>query len=148
MVTLGEIESNYRTIIEAAIGDKQPTAQLLVELSIKLYADFKVEGIGDDGDNDMLLFQYGVYDWGDENGRNFSLDITRQFMLPSTYEPYQLSFSQIFAPVPFENIRSYDCWYPDYGDLESFVSHTKTTEGFKAAENNAPKAYNIRFSQC
>jgi len=148
MVTLNEIESKYCTKIEAALTDKQLTAQLLVELSAKLYADIKVEGITDDRDSDMLLFQYGVYDWGDENGRHFSFDITRQFMLPSTYEPYQLSFSLIFDPVPFEQIRAYDCWYPDYGDLDSFVAHIRATDGFKMAKSNAPKTYSVRFNQC
>lgn len=148
MITLSEVENKYRAVVEAALVDKQLTAQLLVELSAKLYTDVKVEGLSSEGDEDMLLYQYGVYDWGDENGRHFSFDITRQFMLPSTYEPYQLSFSLIFDPAPFENIRSYDCWYPDYGDLDSFVAYIKTTDGFKAAENHVSRTYCIRFNQC
>jgi len=26
-------------------------------------------------------------------------------------------------PVPFESTGIYDCWHPDYGDLDSFVAH-------------------------
>jgi len=149
MFKLNEIEAKYREEIEAVIGSGKPlTAQLLVDMSEKLFCELKVEGIGSETDSDMLLYQYGVYNWPDEHGEHFSLDITRQFMQPSTYEPYQLSFALIFDPAPFQNTGFYDCWYPDYGDLDSFVAHIKSTDGFKASENHVPKTYSLRFNQC
>ena len=149
MFTLNEIESKYREAIESVIKSGKPlTAKLLVDMSKKLYNELKVEDVGSEADGDMLLYQYGVYNWHDEHGEHFSLDITRQFIPPSTYEPYQLSFALIFDPAPFQSTGFYDCWYPDYGDLDSFIAHIKSTDGFKAAENHAPKTYSIQFNQC
>jgi hypothetical protein len=149
MFALNEIEGKYRDAIEATLSDGKPlTAQLMVDLSAELYDTLKVEGIAGEPDGDMLLFQYGVYNWHDENGRHFGFDMTRQFMLPSTYEPYQLSFSLIFDPAPFENTGFFERWYSNNGDLDSFVANIKTTDGFIAANNQSPKTYNIRFSQC
>lgn len=41
------------------------------------HVSIKAEGCEDPG-SDMLLFQWGVYDWG--NGKFFDLNITRQFV--------------------------------------------------------------------
>ena len=148
MYTLNEIECKYRGAISDALNGKDLTASLLVELSANLYNKFKVKGISDKKYSDMLLYQYGVYNWHDEHGRHFGLDITRQFQFPSEYEPYQLSFSLIFDPEQFENVGFYECWSMDFGDFESFVSHIKNTDGFKAAEKRMPKTYCIRFNKC
>ena len=68
MFALNEIEGKYRDAIESALEDGKPlTVQLLVDLSAKLYSTLKVEGIAGEKDGDMLLFQYGVYNWHDEN---------------------------------------------------------------------------------
>ena len=97
---------------------------------------------------DMLLYQYGVYNWGDEFGEHFSFDITRQFIEPTEDEPYQLNFVLIYDPEPFMSIKAYDCWSMDFSDLKSFVEHIKTTEGFMLANKLVPKDYRIIFSQC
>ena len=148
MHTLNEFESRYHDEISKAIKGKDLTALLLVEVSLNLYNELKIEGIFDEEYNDVLLFQYGVYNWGDEHGRHFSLDITRQLQMPLEDEPYQLSFSLVFDPERFENIDAYDCWSMDFSDLESFIEHIKDTDGFRAAEKNVAKTYNIQFSQC
>lgn len=74
----------------------------------------------------MLLFQYGIFNWGDELGEHFSLDITRQFIAPKEDEPYQLNFTLIYEPEPFREMGSYSCWSGDYPDIESFALHIKT----------------------
>jgi len=148
MCTLNEIESKYCEAISDALEGKDLTASLLVELSSNFYNELKVKDISHEIDDDILLYQYGVYDWNDEHGRHFVLDIARQFQLPSEDEPYQLSFSLIFDPEQFENIGAYDCWSMDFGDIESFVAHIKTTDGFKVAEDCIPRTYCISFYQC
>jgi hypothetical protein len=96
----------------------------------------------------MLLFQYGVYNWGDEFGRHFGFDLTRQFIKLPEYEPYQLSFALIYPPEPFEGIGLYDTWSDQYGGTERFITHIKSTDGFKAAEKNVPMTYRLMFNQC
>ncbi|MCL2169813.1 MAG: hypothetical protein FWB74_07305 [Defluviitaleaceae bacterium] len=127
MAALKDIESKYRSEIEAA---GPLTAQTLVELSVRLYEEIKVPEIDDNVYfGDVLLFQYGIYDWRDENGRHFELDITRQFQcpLPDDDEPYQLSFTLIFDPEPFENAGFDSCRSGDFddwnGDMDDLANH-------------------------
>ena len=54
------------------------------EQMLAFFRDVKPVGCEEE-DGDMLLFQYGTYDWG--HGRWFELDITRQFLdLEHVYE--------------------------------------------------------------
>lgn len=66
----------------------------LVRLSMELYQDIKVgEIFSDPPDDDMLLFQYGIYNWQDKDGEHFSFDITRQLTEPTLDgEMFQLSW--------------------------------------------------------
>lgn len=43
------------------------------------YRDIRVEGCDLEADGDMLLFQWGTYDFG--TGETFELNLTRQFLL-------------------------------------------------------------------
>ncbi len=51
-------------------------------------------------DGDMLLFQWGTYDWGE--GEHFQLDLTRQLIVSDEAEDediWQLSLTFLFEPV-------------------------------------------------
>ena len=147
--TLADIENEYRKAIQNASKSKDLTASLFVELSSNLFKELKVKGISQGyDDSDMLLFQYGVYDWGNEFGRHFSFDITRQFIIPTEDEPFQLSFALIFEPEHFEKVGAYETWSIDYSDFDKFIIHVKDTEGFKSAQSFIPKTYSIQFGQC
>ena len=49
-----------------------------LEQMLAFFRSIKPTGCVQEEDGDMLLFQYGTYDWG--SGRWFELDITRQFL--------------------------------------------------------------------
>jgi hypothetical protein len=53
------------------------TARDGIEVALEFFDGMKAQGVDAD-DGDMLLFQWGTYDWG--SGRNYELDITRQFV--------------------------------------------------------------------
>ncbi len=53
-------------------------APQLVGLMIEWYATERVDEANMQADGDMLLFQWGTYDWGD--GPSFQYDITRQLI--------------------------------------------------------------------
>ena len=117
----------------------------MLELSSSLFQRLKIKELS--GNNDILLFQYGTYDFGDESGKHFELDITRQFINPKDDEPHQLSFSLKYAPDKFVEIENYNCWNTDFENLEDFIAHIKTTDGFKLANELEPKTYEVWFSQ-
>lgn len=60
-----------------------PTSDLTlpqgIQLMLDFYRDVRTQGCDLDDDGDMLLFQWGTYDW-DGTGPTFQCDITRQFI--------------------------------------------------------------------
>ena len=148
MIALTDMESTYRAAIDAALDDRPPTPAQLVDISARLFAEIQPECDPGNPDSDMLLFQYGVYDWGNEHGRHFALDITRQVIAAGQYEPYQLSFTLIYDPAPFENTGFHERWSADFPDLAGFVAHIRAANGFKEALQHPPKTHTIHFNQC
>ena len=142
-VPLSKIESVYRQEVQKALGTRELSAALLVELSAALFQVLKVKNLTEMENNDMLLFQYGVYNYGDELGKHFSLDITRQFYRPSKERPYRLCFTLVYDPGQLSESNRYQRWNKDFPDTQSFVAHIKSTEGFKFAERALPKTYKM-----
>lgn len=56
--------------------DSLPTRSLLASV-FQFYRNERPQDV-DDAEGDMLLFQYGIYDWG--SGPFFEIDLTRQFV--------------------------------------------------------------------
>lgn len=96
----------------------------------------------------MLLFQYGIYDWGDEFGKHFEFDVTRQIFLPNKDEPYQLQLTFIYDSASFVGCKSHDCWSDQYKSIKDFADHIKQTDGFKLSHNNTPLTYTFSLEQC
>ena len=142
--TLQSIEHEYRK----AIGERENiSAGELIRISTALFNDIKIAGDSEVEMDDMLLFQYGIYDWGNENGRHFSFDITRQFFPSNEDEPYQLRLTLIFNPAPFEKIAAYDCWSSEYAQIEDFAAHIRLTDGYRAANEAVAIKYELDFGK-
>ena len=148
-IALSEVEKEYQKEIKLRLGSEEKlTAEKLVEISVSMFQSLKVDDVPDHPDCDMLLFQYGVYGWGDQSGRRFSLDVTRQFMTEDEDEPYQLSFTLFYEPEGFKNCDDYNCWSFDFSGLEDWAAHIKTTQGYLLAKEEAAKTYSLTFEQC
>jgi hypothetical protein len=67
---------------------------------LDFYRDERVEDCKIEDDGDMLLYQWGTYDWG--QGRWFDLNITRQFIPDGgdDDEIFQLSVTAKYSPAP------------------------------------------------
>ncbi|MCL2695811.1 MAG: hypothetical protein FWE69_05750 [Clostridiales bacterium] len=144
--TLQGLENEYHK----SFGEREIlSADELIAFAVTLFNEIKTEGFSDESSNeDMLLFQYGVYDWGDENGKHFSFDITRQIFDPEEDEPYQLKCTLIFEPTAFMKIESYNDWSDLYDCVEGFVDHIKSTAGYEAASKMKAKKAELLFEQC
>ena len=71
-----------------------------VQLMLRFYAEHRAAGCELSADEDMLLHQWGTYDWGE--GRHFEFDITRQVMLPGEVDDdaiWQLNLTYRFPPT-------------------------------------------------
>ncbi|MBK8806954.1 MAG: hypothetical protein IPO21_10045 [Bacteroidales bacterium] len=148
-ILLKDLEKEYRQEINKLLEtETNLTPDNLIEISVKLYADIQAKGISieDDEENDMLLFQYGTYNWGDELGEHFSFDITRQFMNEAG-DVYQLSLTLVFDPQEFEDVESINSWSPDFESIEEWIEDIKTTQGYEMAKSQTIKSYKLLFEK-
>jgi hypothetical protein len=73
---VAELEKHFarRGEVESALLPSTAVASM-----IAFYRDVRAEECDLEADGDMLLFQWGTYDWG--QGPRFEFDITRQFIV-------------------------------------------------------------------
>lgn len=73
--------------------------------------------------DDMLLYQWGSYDWG--AGRHFELDISRQFIESALEDDdaiSQLSLTYKYQPnAQLEALGEGNCWEQDSPDFHEFI---------------------------
>lgn len=86
---------------------------------VQFYAEQRFAGLADDPDTDMLLFEYGCYDWG--VGEAFQLALTRQFYSLGDNPISQLTV--VFFYRPDHALRTLDAhhlWCAHPRELEAF----------------------------
>lgn len=144
-VLLNTIEKEYQLEIEKLLQSAQSlTADHAIELSKKLHSEIKAKGISPNvHPDDMLLFQYGTYNWGGESGEHFSFNITRQFS-KKNFDLFQLSMTLVFDPV---TVEPYNSWSMDFKSLDEWGDNIKTTEGYRLAKTCNLKSYQLTFSK-
>jgi hypothetical protein len=143
-VEMANVATEYKDYIQKTFGEMTDiSVDDIINISVELFKEIKATDINNDyDDNDMLLFQYGTYDWG--KGKDFEFDITRQFIRDEEDEPYQLSLTLFFDPI---DCKSYNCWSIDFENLEKWVENIKETEGYKLTKDLKGKKMRIRFEQ-
>ena len=83
-IALNDIENEYRSEIQKALASKEPTAEFLLDISSTLFQKIKIKDISeDDKSNDMLLYKYGIYNWG-----NFRITYFCYMQSISIYKTY------------------------------------------------------------
>jgi hypothetical protein len=100
------------------------------------YRDIRAKGCESKGvDGDMLLFQWGTYDWG--KGKYFNLDLTRQFVLEGTEDDegiFQLHLIFLYAPVPMlESLAEGNRWCRSPAELQGFETFVRSSSAYRAA---------------
>lgn len=146
MDSLKELIFEYRRVVEQKDAFH---VDVLVDIAIDLFKMIRVDNMDyKDGFNDVLLLQYGVYNWGDENGNHFSFDVTRQVTVPEEDEPYQISLILIYEPSVFSEIKPYNIWSNAFNSVDDFVNHIKSTSGYKLASKTKAKHMQLLFGQC
>lgn len=148
-------------VLTARIGAQtgKTAAELIAEM-LTFYAEQRADGVDLEGDGDMLLFQFGVFDWGD--GEKFELDITRQFLVPEDpdpddddeeffgdAEPWQLNLTMRFAPT--DELRALDgdeiwCHAPD--GVDAFRSTIEASAAYQTLSQCVPDEVEISYDQC
>lgn len=112
---------------------------VLVQAMIDWYSSCRFD-VDIDEDGDMLLFQYGTYDWG--TGECFEYNITRQCITstedPDDQEILQLSLTMRYAPTDtLREIGSGDQWCvspAETGDFIQFIADNAATRAIADQE--------------
>jgi len=105
----------------------------VVDAFLDFYGTVPASGLsGPDGD--MLLFQYGVYDWG--QGPFFQVDLTRQFVVDDDGEDEisQLHCTTYFAATDaLRAIPALTAWCQSPAGLPAFRQRVVGSDGYRAA---------------
>jgi len=97
---------------------------------IDRYSDTRLKGTDLDADGDMLLFQWGIFDWG--KGRHSSVDLTRQIITSEDGEDViiQLRCTYQFHESVLASMESGDCWCLSPKDTKGFSASVLSNPAF------------------
>jgi hypothetical protein len=117
-------------------------------VTFDLYRDERIEGTSLGNDGDMLLFQWGTYDWG--AGRHFELDLTRQAILEpedpdEDPEILQLRCTFRYAPELFADLPSGNRWCYSPEDVQAFSDFVLSSPGLALALQREPASLVVRI---
>ena len=147
-ISKANVEASYQAALHPYLLAATATADAMLDLALHLYEELKINGVGtDDPDSDMLLFQYGTYDWGGPLGKHFSLDITRQFERHDFEQLYQVALTLYFDPAPFANCAGFNAWSADAPTLVEWRERMQATPGFQLARTQTPKTVVIKLDK-
>ena len=123
---------------------KAPLVSLLspaegITLMLGFYQDERANGCEIDEDGDMLLYQWGCYDWG--HGETFDFNITRQFMDAAGEDEDIRQLSLTFKFKPSDSLRKLAngnrwCHSPD--EISQFQSFVESSAAYKAVAKAKP----------
>jgi hypothetical protein len=108
------------------LGGRSPEALAPLEgihLMLNFYREERVEGCNVEADGDMLLYQWGTYDWGE--GESFELDITSQLIVGDGEDDGIFQLSLTFKFQSAESLRQLgegNRWCHSPGEVEEFQS--------------------------
>lgn len=148
------VRETAEEVLEQRIGQRGTTLpELTLAQGIRLMRDFYRDVRADDckldEDGDMLLFQWGTYDWGD--GRSFQCDITRQFIGAQPEDEYedppmsQLSLTFHFPPsAQFDAIKSGSRWCQRPGELPDFEAFVTGSAAYTSVHAVRPAKVTLR----
>lgn len=127
---------------EADHGDPASGLKLMFDF----YETQRAKGCDMVRDGDMLLFQWGTYDWG--RGEHFELDLTRQLIVGDGEddEIFQLSLTYRFEPTPqLKVIESGNRWCHNLSELPKFKEYVISTHAFKAVSSRTDCKAELNF---
>jgi len=122
------------------LKEKKPDE--LFESICSLYASVRFKGLIED-DGDMLLYQFGIYDWGE--GEYFELELTRQFIKEND-EVVQLRSTLSFHPVnELRELEFDNYWCESESELEHFEQIIQGSSAYKICRGLIPVNVNVEL---
>lgn len=146
---LGQAEERLRTMLREADLDLERLDPRGTWNVFKLFAAEAVKGTGPEPDDDMCLFEYGVYDWSDGKGPRFNWNLCRQFVIYDDGEydrMEQLRCDLYFEVTPqLKPLKLDGIW--SGSDLVDWAARVEKQEGFHAVTELTPVASSVGQKQ-
>lgn len=109
----------------------------------------KVEILGLDLDNperDMLLFEYGNYDWTGE-GEKFNLSVKRQLFFKNLDECGYYGFTICFDKNFIGEINEFSKWCEKKSDVDKWLSEIKETIGIEKVKGKPAMKFEVELEK-
>jgi hypothetical protein len=146
-MTREDAKSRFKALLSERSNGDQPEG--IVACMLDFYRDERVADCRIEDDGDMLLYQWGTYDWG--QGRWFDLNITRQFIPAGGDDDqgiFQLSLSMKYTPTPdLDALGSGNRWCGSPGELSEFSDFVKSSAALKAVTGRPCDKFKVEYSQ-
>ncbi|GAA4341530.1 hypothetical protein [Flaviaesturariibacter amylovorans] len=147
LVSNADLESLLKSLVEKAFLKSGPN----VKTSLDVFEDFNrtyEPSIIDKAEPELLLFQYGTYDWYDDYGKNFQISFTRQFGSNDNEEEelYQLTITLYFDKQGFGDVGKITLFSEENAPLDTWFRTVRDSKGFIVAESHQPKRYEVTLN--
>ncbi len=126
------------------VGSLSPARGL--EMMLAFYRTVRFDDVDLAGNGDMLLYQWGTYDWGE--GESFEFDITRQLILGTGEDEdiFQLSLTFKFQPtVALRQLGAGNRWCHSLEKVEEFRSFIDSSPAIIAVGQATPSKVQLEY---
>jgi hypothetical protein len=154
MLARNALDQFNNWISQAGVSLKQLSASDAIDRMVNFYVQVRADDCELEADGDMLLFQWGVYNWG--TGEFFEYNITRQFIVSEIHEDDQeewtddfigqLSLTLKYAPSSeLRNMASGNRWCRHPNEIADFVAFIDQHEATAKMRNLTVEAIELTF---
>lgn len=133
-----QLANNFCSALKTQINSNTKLQNAIDEF-IKLYMNDIEQSPPAHEEADMLLFQYGTYDWQDGRGTLFNVNLTRQVEVPNEEEYIQLGLTLFYDPKEVGALEAWSSWSVDDANLEVWQTKIQQTEGYQQTVGRIPK---------
>lgn len=150
VLTKNTVEEIFKQKVNASIShDGDINVNRALQLIIDFFNNYEIRNVDlSIPDNDMLLFEYGIYNWQDGKGENYTIGMARQFYIEENDNGFsQLHLVLYFNTEGFEQIQPSSTWSVGFENTEQWIKHISHTEGFTQAAGKPAKAFDIFLTE-
>lgn len=123
--------------------EKDPHATVF-DTMLRYYAEVRVNGCDPGDDEDMLLLDWGSYDWG--QGRAYEVDLSRQVLLPGRSDEAVLELHVVYRfpnTGDLAKISVGNDWWGSPGSVDEFAEVLGTNVALALASGAEPLSVEV-----
>ncbi|MGH1335249.1 MAG: hypothetical protein ACRBFS_03910 [Aureispira sp.] len=143
MWNIQEAESALRVLGATYIKGQEVQLEELITSFADFYYENDIKRYKKENDGDLILLEYGMYDWG--QGRYFQLDLTRQFYKPTNIKQLQLTLFYDPMVTEIAALEATNFWSGGY-EKKTWIEKAKTTAAFEVLEKQPLIKHDIKLN--